>query len=109
MRGVDAMALLNDQQRIALIDAGRLERKAERIARQTVRRKSGRFTVAEAKRRAQNLLERCLEPVDDSNGAAARAREELWERRPKLRRHLYQDLGLGGLYPKAAMAFLAGW
>ena len=90
--GVDAMGLLRRQTAITFVDPKRLERAAEILARRTVRRRPGQHTVADVRGRAQDLLERCLAPVDDSSVAKARAREQLWELRPKLRRRLITAL-----------------
>ena len=90
--GVDAMALLKRQTRLALIDEKRLDRAIEKISRRTVRKlnlKHGlNLTIREQKRRIQCMLARGLQHetrnLDPSNLASATA-QELFDRYPTMR------------------------
>src|SRR5262249_37892486 len=64
IRGVNAMALLKHQARIALIDEKRLDRALEKVARRKLRRTRGQgpaLTVSDIKKQLQRRLPRFIE------------------------------------------------
>jgi hypothetical protein len=86
IRGINAMALLKHQARIALIDEKRLDRALERLARKKLRntqRRRPAITVSEIKQQLQRLLKRC---VADGGHAITKARsQQVWDQRRGLR------------------------
>jgi hypothetical protein len=87
--GVDAMSLLDHQARITPIDAKRLDRALENIARHALRNgQQADKTVSDIKERLRQLLARCLQdenrPLNGHSIAEARS-QCLADCRPKLR------------------------
>jgi len=90
IRGVNAMALLKHQAKLAFIDEKWLDRALEKSARRKLRRTQRRWpaiTVSEIKRHLQRVLPLCI--ADEGPlcmGTITKARAQvLWDRRPGLR------------------------
>jgi hypothetical protein len=91
VRGVNAMALLKHQTKIAFIDERGFDRALEKLARRKLRRARGRrpaLTVSDVKKQLQRRLPRLIEDerqhLNLETITKARS-QELWNRLPTLR------------------------
>lgn len=106
MGGIDAMALLKRQTKIAFIDPKRLDRALEKSARKILpnsQRRQPSITINDVKKRLQLWLPRCIAdedfPLDWQSIAKARS-QSLADHRPELRSCLAGKVEWANFTPK---------
>ena len=103
--GVDVMALLRRQAKVAFIDPNRLDRALENLARKklsaTQRHRPG-ATVLELKKHLRRMLPRCIQDEDtdfDQNSITEARSQSLWDHQPQFRSCLGKPVDWASLTP----------
>jgi hypothetical protein len=103
--GIDVMALLSRQAKIAFIDRNRLDRAIEKLARRKLsatRRHQPDITVQEIKDHFWRMLPRCIQDegiVLDRNSITEARSQELWDRHPYFRSCLAKPVDWASFTP----------